>query len=156
MKDQFTSQGIALDNALAFWIQRVYQAGRTLMYRRFNALGVDLTPEQWIVLVRLWEREDRAQNDLCEATLRDRATMSRILDGMESRGWVVRRVDPSDGRSRLVSLTPKGRKLEGRLVPAVREMVSGLEAGIEEKELLAVRRTLQRVFANLEAELGDS
>jgi MarR family transcriptional regulator, organic hydroperoxide resistance regulator len=150
VKDQFTETGIALDNALAFWVQRVYQVSRSVMYRRFHALGVELTPEQWMVLVRLWEREGRSQSELCESTLRDRPTMSRILDGMEARGLVSRRTDPEDSRSRLVSLTAAGRQLRGKLVPVVRQLVAELEAGIDERELAVTRRTLQRIFANLE------
>lgn len=152
MKDQFTGDGITLDNALAFWIQRVYQASRSVMYRRFHVQKVELTPEQWMVLVRLWEREDRTQNELCEATLRDPPTMSRILEGMVSRGLVSRRPDPDDSRSRLVALTPKGRQLRTRLVPVVRQIVDRLEAGIDDGDLLTTRRTLQRMFQNLEAD----
>src|SRR4029078_3297050 len=95
VKDQFTATGITLDNALAFWIQRVQQASRTLMYRRFNALGVELTPEQWMVLVRLSAEPELTQSALCDATLRDKATMSRVIDGMEGRGVVRRRRDPA-------------------------------------------------------------
>jgi DNA-binding MarR family transcriptional regulator len=154
VKDQFTSDGIALDNALAFWIQRVQQASRTLLYRRFNALGVELTPEQWMVLVRLWERDVMSQNELCEATLRDRATMSRIIDGMETRGLVSRRPSPDDARTRLVSPTAEATRLRRRLLPAVRAMVAELEAGVEESDLQTTRRTLQRLFLNLEGSLS--
>jgi DNA-binding MarR family transcriptional regulator len=154
VKDQFTGEGIALDNALAFWIQRVQQAARTLMYRRFNALGVELTPEQWMVLVRLWERTELTQNDLCEATLRDKATMSRIVEGMQARGLVKRRPDPEDARNRLVSLTPEAHRLRRAVMPAVRAMVEQLEAGVDERDLQITRKTLQRLFANLEARLS--
>lgn len=154
MKDQFTADGIALDNALAFWIQRVQQAARTLMYRRFNALGAELTPEQWMVLVRLWEQPELTQNDLCQATLRDKATMSRIVDGMQARGLVRRRADPEDARNRLVSLTPEAQRLRRTLLPAVRTMVEELEAGVDARDLEITRRTLQRLFANLEGRLA--
>lgn len=155
MRDQFTADGVALDNALAFWIQRVQQAARTLMYRRFNALGVELTPEQWMVLVRLSAEPELTQSALCEATLRDKPTMSRIIDGMESRGLVRRRADPEDARGRLVSLTPEARRLRQRLMPAVRTMVDELEAGIPERELEITRQALRRMFSNLEARLSD-
>ena len=39
MKDQFTDHGIVVDNAIGFWIQRVYQATRGEMYRRFREHG---------------------------------------------------------------------------------------------------------------------
>lgn len=155
VKDQFTDSGVALDGALVFWAQRVNQAARSLMYRRFGEVGVDLTPEQWMVLVRLWEREDQTQTELCDSTLRDRPTMSRILDVMEERGLVQRKPDPADARARRVRPTAKGRRLREKLLPLVKTMVEQLEKGIDDDELVVTRRCLQRMFDNLEGALGS-
>ncbi|AKV03950.1 Transcriptional regulator, MarR family [Labilithrix luteola] len=150
MRDQFTSDGIILDNALAFWVHRVYQAQRNEMYRAFREKGVELTPEQWAVLVRLWESDGRAQNDLGASTFRDKATMSRMVDALERAGLVERRPSEDDARSRLVWLTRRGRELRSVLVPVARKLVTHMLEGIDEKDLVVTRRTLQHIFANLE------
>lgn len=152
MEGQFTGGGISLDSAMGFWIQRVFAAARTALYDTFREDGIEMTPEQWMVLVRLWERDGVSQNVLCESTLKDKPTISRILEGMERRKWIVRRSDPNDGRARMVSLTPKGRVLRDQLVPKVQILVKRLEAGIPEAELQQTRRTLQRMFHNLTGE----
>jgi DNA-binding MarR family transcriptional regulator len=41
-------------------------------------------------------------------------SMSELVAGLETRGWVERRPDPTDGRARLVCLTPEGRDLTRR------------------------------------------
>ncbi|HUQ80740.1 MAG TPA: MarR family transcriptional regulator, partial [Gemmatimonadaceae bacterium] len=105
MKDQFAHGDIIVDNAIGFWIHRVYQASRNEMYRAFRAHGEDITPEQWALLIRLWERDGRTQAELSEATFRDAPTMSRIVDVMESRGLLERRADSADGRARRIHLT---------------------------------------------------
>ncbi|MFT3769896.1 MAG: MarR family transcriptional regulator [Minicystis sp.] len=150
MRDQFDGDGIILENALAFWANRFYEVGRRAMYRAFAAHGVELTPEQWIVLVRLWERDGRTQSDLAAATHRDAPTISRILDAMARGGLVARAVDPNDGRTRLAVLTPKGRALQKTLVPVVRELVARFEEGIPEKDLEITRRTLKRIVERSE------
>jgi DNA-binding MarR family transcriptional regulator len=150
MRDQFREDHIVLENALAFWVNRFYEASRRAMYRAFAAHGVDLTPEQWIVLVRLWERDGRSQRDLAAATRRDAPTMSRILDSMTKSGLVARAVDPSDGRTRLAVLTPRGRDLQQTLVPVVRELVARFEEGVPERDLEITRRTLRRLAERLE------
>lgn len=38
-------------------------------------------------------------------------SMSEVVAALEQRGYVARRPDPTDGRARLVCLTPKGREL---------------------------------------------
>ncbi len=150
MKDQFTDDGIRLDNALAFWVHRVYQAQRNAMYRAFREHGVELTPEQWAVLVRLWERDGQSQSELSESTFRDRPTMSRMVDAMETAGLVSRRTSEGDARTRLVLLTKRGRALKPVLVPVVRRLVGRMVHGLDEADLVTTRTTLQRLFANLD------
>ncbi|HKU38367.1 MAG TPA: MarR family transcriptional regulator [Polyangiales bacterium] len=150
MKDQFTADGIVVDNAIGFWIHRVYQASRNEMFRRFREHGEDVTPEQWAVLIRLWERDGQSQTELTESTFRDRPTMSRILDGMEGRGLLARHVDERDSRVRIVRLTRRGKSLQHKLVPVAKDIVERLVAGIDEAALLTTRATLRQMFANLE------
>lgn len=152
MRDQFRDGGIVVDNAIGFWIHRVYQASRNRMLRAFREMGEDVTPEQWAVLIRLWERDGRSQGELSEATFRDAPTMSRILDGMERRGVLERRAHPGDGRVRLVHLTASGRALQGKLVPVAEGIVRDMVEGIEEDALVTTRDTLRRMFANLEGQ----
>ena len=109
MKDQFSGGGIVVDNAIGFWIHRVYQASRNEMYRVFRAPG--------------------------EATFRDAPTMSRIVDGMEKRGLLVRRAHASDGRVRVVHLTKQGRALQHKLVPLVEQIVLRMVDGIDDRVL---------------------
>ena len=149
MRDQFAGDQVILENALPFLLHGLYQRIRGMTYREFNRHGLELTPEQWIVLVRLWQRDGRTVSELSESTERDRPTMSRILDTMEAGGLVTRTVDAKDARSRIVQLTRKGKALRKKLVPVAKEMVQRLEAGISEADLLTTRRTLRRLFENL-------
>jgi DNA-binding MarR family transcriptional regulator len=150
MRDQFDGDRIVLDNALTFVMHGTYQRIRAFTYREFAAHGLEITPEQWMVLVRLWQHEPITQADLGELTLRDRPTMTRILDGMESRGWLTRGRDPDDARVRVVRLTPEGRALRKQLVPVAKAIVARAEAGIREADLVTTRETLRRIAANLE------
>lgn len=149
---QFTADGgIVLEEALGYWVARTYLASRAQMYRRFKRHGVDLTPEQWMVLVRLWQNEGLTQSALAERTFRDLPTMSRILTTMERSGLIVRRKDVSDGRARLVYLSDTGRSLRRELVPEARRMVEDTLRDIPEADVAVTRRTLQRILANLDA-----
>jgi DNA-binding MarR family transcriptional regulator len=150
VRDQFIGDGIRLDSALAFWVHRVYQAQRNAMYRAFREKGVELTPEQWSVLVRLWERDGRTQSDLCESTFRDKPTMSRMIDALEKGGLVVRRATEGDARAKLVFLTAAARELKPRLVPVAKRLVGQMMKDIPERDLETTRATLQRIVANLD------
>ncbi len=149
MRDQFRDGQIVVDNAIGFWIHRVYQASRNEMFRAFRVEGEEVTPEQWAVLIRLWESDGPTQAELSEATFRDAPTMSRILAVMETRGLLERRPDRVDGRVRRVHLTRVGRALQKKLVPVVKRIVERMVEGVEERDLLVTRKALQRMFANL-------
>jgi DNA-binding MarR family transcriptional regulator len=149
MRDQFDGSQIILENALPFLLHGVYQRIRTVTYRAFHEHGLEITPEQWIVLARLWQRGGRTVSELSESTQRDKPTMSRILDSMEAHGLLNRTVDEKDARTRIVDLTREGKALRKKLVPVAQSIVARLEAGIPEADLLTTRRTLRRMFENL-------
>ena len=149
MRDQFRDGEIVVDNAIGFWIHRVYQASRNEMYRLFRAHGEDVTPEQWAVLIRLWERDGVTQGELSDATFRDAPTMSRIVGVMETRGLLERRADADDGRVRRIHLTRRGRALQKKLVPLVQDIVERMVAGIDDAQLVGTRDALRRMFDNL-------
>ncbi|NUP05655.1 MAG: MarR family transcriptional regulator [Polyangiaceae bacterium] len=149
MLDQFTKDGIVVEKAIGFWINRVYQASRGEMYRAFREQGEDVTPEQWMILIRLWERDGPSQAELSEGTLRDAPTISRILKTMEEHGLIERRASAEDARARAVHLTERGRRLRKKLVPVARALVARLTAGIEPSDVETTRRTLQRMFENV-------
>ena len=150
VRDQFIEERIALEKAISFWVYQANQASRRALYQAFAGLGLEVTPEQWMLLVRLWEQDGCSQNDLCESTLKDRPTISRVLDVMERNGLVTRAAHPADGRQRVILLTRKARDLQKSAVPVVREIVATLERGIPEEDLLVTRRTLQQIVRNLQ------
>lgn len=151
MRGQFDGKRVRLERALPFLIHACYQQLRSVTYKEFLRHGLELTPEQWIVLVQLWEKDGQSQSALSELTMRDRPTMSRILDTMEKSGLVKREVDAQDARTRLVKLTRHGRARQEKLVPVARQLVARLEHGAAEADLETTHRTLSRMLENLRA-----
>ena len=120
------------------------------MYRVFREHGFEVTPEQWMVLVRLWERDAQTQSELCAITHRDAPTMSRILSSMRSRGLVRTYTDDDDRRTRRVSLTPKARAARRTLIPVVESLVARIESPATNRDLETTRRTLRALVTALD------
>lgn len=151
MPEHFTEEGILIERAIGFRIYRVNQLFRAALYRTFRALDLDMTPEQWIVLVRLWQEDSLTQTQLGEATLKDKATISRILEILEREGLVARRADPEDGRGRRVHATRQAMGLRDAATPLARDLATRIEDGIAAKDLEITRRTLLKLESNLRA-----
>ena len=84
-----------------------------LYVRRFEqrAAALGLTLPQCRALVYLALNEGISQARLAELTDVEPMTLVRILDRMESDGWLERRVDPADRRARCIYLRAKAKPL---------------------------------------------
>lgn len=70
-----------------------------------------LTPNDARTLQSLSSSEGRSMSALAEEWKLDASTVTWIVDRLEGKGLVQRRPHPSDRRSKLVVLTPKGARL---------------------------------------------
>ena len=69
----------------------------------------DITLEQYVVLYNLVDQDGINQKSLSHKVDKDQATLARILDILENRGYVVRRTTEKDRRAFLVFITEEGK-----------------------------------------------
>jgi DNA-binding MarR family transcriptional regulator len=117
--------------------------------RAFTAEGHDITPEQWGVLHRLQEGQGLSQGYLAQSVSKDKTTMVRILDSLESRGLVERKRDSKDRRSFRIYLTEEGRAVWAKLVPVVARFNGQVFSQVNERDLLAVVQVLDAITDKL-------
>ena len=72
-----------------------------------------------------------------------RSTVSRLLERLDTEGWIRRRPDPTDGRSSQVVLTATGRRTADRVLTARHARLSGLMANIDEPDRADIVRALR-------------
>ena len=53
------------------------------LQKNFKLSGIDITIEQWSVLYHLWKDDGQSQQQLCEATFRDKPSITRLVDNLE-------------------------------------------------------------------------
>lgn len=88
-----------------FVLQDVARLMRRDFNRRVQDLG--LTQAQWQILLRLKVLEGIRQSKLAEMMEMQPISVTRLIDRMESSGWVERRPDPQDRRAVNLYLTDK-------------------------------------------------
>lgn len=105
-----------------------------------------MTPEQWHVLAVLEEASTPpSQADIVEALLKDKPTVTRILQRMERDGWVRRTNDPADARITRVSLTPAGERLSRRVPGLLTDQLAPLWQGLSEGEVKRLVADLKKI-----------
>ncbi len=137
-----------LDNSLGFILSRTSTRMKNHLLHSFKAH--DVTPEQWAVLNRLWDREEVSPKELAELTSKDQPTTVRILTKLEKKGFITRKVNPDDNRAFLISLTNEGRELKDKLIPLALEILDKALKDIDKKQVEEAIVTLNKIYANLE------
>jgi DNA-binding MarR family transcriptional regulator len=118
------------------------------LYRNFRQGGLEITPEQWTVLIFLWEKDGVTQQELCNATFKDKPSMTRLIDNMEKVHLVVRISDKNDRRTNLIHLTRTGKDLEKRARLIANETLREALKGIKVEDLEVSQEVLRAIFNN--------
>ncbi|MGY1867632.1 MULTISPECIES: MarR family winged helix-turn-helix transcriptional regulator [Nocardia] len=142
---------LTLDEQLCF---PLYAASRamTAVYRpKLDRLG--LTYPQYLVMLALWERDERSVGDVCQALDLDSGTLSPLLKRLEAAGLVERRRSAADERRVDIRLTERGRALraEASDIPAQMAEASGLSMD----DVVILRGILHRLTDALKSQLNE-
>ena len=133
---------------LTNWAARLFARG---IDRRLRRLGV--SAGHLPVFFALAGGKRMTQKQLAKAAAIEQPTMAATLARMERGGLVRREVNPEDGRSALVGLSPAA----ARKARAVREAIDAVNtealAGFSAAEREAFLAMLRRVIATLESTL---
>jgi DNA-binding MarR family transcriptional regulator len=84
--------------------------------------GSNITFEMLEVMGCLWKKDGVNQQEIADLTLRDKSSMTYLLDNLVKRKLVRRLEDENDRRNKLIYLTDEGTKLKETLNPWVAEV----------------------------------
>ncbi len=119
------------------------------MQKKFNTAGINLTIEQWSVLYHLWKEDGRSQQELCNATFRDKPSITRLIDNLEKLSLVKRVSDEKDRRINKVFLTKNAVKLQEETMLMAEETLNEALEGVPPDQVDMCKEVLQKVYDNL-------
>ncbi|MGE4578764.1 MAG: MarR family winged helix-turn-helix transcriptional regulator [Desulfuromonadales bacterium] len=120
-----------------------------MLATRLKAAGIEMTSEQWGAIIILLNDGAMSQGQLGEKLNLEKSSVSRLTDGLEKRGWIVRSKDPNDSRQRLVEPTPKALDTAEHCATIARAIHKEAQLGMTESERLVARSLLSRIIMNL-------
>ena len=113
-----------------------------------------LRVSQFGILARLGRDGPRGIQALAAELVMDRTTLGRNVRPLERDGLLCAAADPADGRTRLLSITPRGAALIESAWPAWSAAQAGFEARYGAAPAAELRAALQRVTAALHSPAG--
>ncbi|WP_282175948.1 MarR family winged helix-turn-helix transcriptional regulator [Vibrio nereis] len=120
-----------------------------LLTIRFKDAGIDMTAEQWGVIVVLKNSEPMTQSQIGELLYLEKSSVSRSIDGLEKRGWIERQRSPYDSRSKIVLLTEKSRCVVEQCEAIATSVLYDAQQDTNEIELQTSKQNLSKVITNL-------
>jgi DNA-binding MarR family transcriptional regulator len=119
------------------------------LQKKLNANGLSITIEQWSVLYHLWKRDGLSQQELCNATFRDKPSITRLVDNLEKSGLVKRVPSDADRRINLIFLTKQAQKLQEQTMELAEETLNEALTTVPPEKIDVCREVLQIVYDNL-------
>ncbi len=123
------------------------------LYRNFKKAGLEFTPEQFTVMACLWNKDCVTQQELCNATFKDKPSMTRLIDNMEKLNLVTRIADKADRRTNLIKLTSTGEAARPLASKPVLDTMQEAFQGVDPEELAAAKKVLKIIFENIRESL---
>ena len=119
------------------------------LQKKFNTAGLTITIEQWSVLYHLWKQEGISQQELCNATFRDKPSLTRLIDNLEKLNLVKRVASQNDRRINLIYLTKQGQKLQEETMALADETLNEALIRVPTDRVDVCKEVLQVVYDNL-------
>ncbi|GGQ77070.1 MarR family winged helix-turn-helix transcriptional regulator [Couchioplanes azureus] len=138
----------------------VLQVGLSMLFRLRGVLdptqaipGLSASLSEAMALQELLSRSEATQSELGSHLGLEKSTVSRLIDAMASKGWVIKERDANNRRYHKVRLTDPGRRTALELADAMGRRHERILASLSEAERHAVAVGLPALGRAMAAEL---
>ena len=114
--------------------------------------NVPLTPEQFLLIDLLWNQGSMSQQQLADQMQKDKNSVTKLVDAIERKGFVMRQQNASDRRSNTLVLTEKALELRDHAKQKGISILDEMLEDISETELRAFISTLNKLNVNMTIE----
>jgi len=124
-----------------------------LLENRVQPYGI--SQGTWFFIRALWDQDGVSQRQLAHTVGASAPTALAALRNLEAGGFVVLKSDTKDRRRTIIYLTPKGRALQYRLIPAVASINPKVLKGLSAPEIQNLLRVLQLLKRNAQEAFAE-
>lgn len=110
---------------------------------------VPLTPEQFMLIDLLWNQGEMTQQELADQLHKDKNSVTKLVDAIERKGFVIRLQNRNDRRANTLLLTDKAEILKPGAKKKGISILDKMLEGISEEELRTFLTTLRKLNGNM-------
>jgi DNA-binding MarR family transcriptional regulator len=136
------------EESMGYYIGRMYR--RMVQHISVQLRPFDITTEQFAALFQLYKSDEINQKELANRTSKDQPTTTRILDGLERKGLIEKKMCKTDRRAYLICLTAKGRQLMDQAIPVENKALEQVFEGVPPEQIEQLKQLLLHCTENIQ------
>jgi MarR family transcriptional regulator for hemolysin len=141
-----------LNNIFFYHLDSAIRYYRQFAQNRLKELGFSITIDQWLVLKVLNEDPDVTQSELADKVLKDKASVTRILDILVEDKYLKREQHAESRRRYQLSITSKGHQVLKDIQSTVVKNRKHALRGVTDAELEIAEKVLKKITMNCKPE----
>lgn len=118
----------------------------------FQKHGYDITPEQFLVLDALWDYGVQSQQEIAEKIMKDKNSVTKLIDGLEKKNYLKRESYKKDRRQNQIQLTELGNEIKEGLTKVAIKSTDQIIRDIKKEEMDIFLRVIYKMMDNMKLE----
>lgn len=140
-----------MNNKGGFLINKInFLSGRTFNKLMKQYKDLDINHAQGKILFIIDKHKELSINDLSKELSLSKSTLTSMLERLENKGYIEKRVSPEDKRITIVSNTKKADESITIFNNVVNQMGDKFYDGFEKEDIIKFEQYLEKIFLNLE------
>lgn len=137
-----------MDLHYSFFIGRTSKKLKSAIQKKLSQLHNSLTVDQWLIIYVLHVNGEMSQTELAGNTLKDAPAITRIVDHLIQKNYLIKTPCIKDRRSFKISISEDGKELVKLILPSIEEFRAKGWQGLSEEDYNTLVRILNQVFKN--------
>ena len=135
---------------IAVYVNILNSRIKKVFFDRLQKNGINVTPEQYLVLDILWEKQSLSQQNIADLIEKDKNSVTKIIDSLEKKNLVNRVVDKKDRRINKIELTADGLALEKITTKVAIDFMNDTVKDMDSKDLDKLVEMMRKLKYNLD------
>lgn len=138
-----------IEDVILFQIDRTSKVSKVYSQKEFDRKNLGITVDQWVLLKIIDEAQPVSQKELANKSKRDPASITRTLDLLEKKEFLIREAIPDNRRQYNIKLTAYGNSFIKKNMKMINRHRKESTKGLSEKQLIALNRMLLKIQENM-------
>ncbi len=131
-----------------YTIEQTIKEYRKISQKNISQIVSGITVDQCLLLIILDKNSTYSQKEIAELIFKDNASITRIIELMVQKKYLIRKINELDRRKFSLEITEKGKKTIELLTPIIHKNRQDALKGLSKNEIELLDKLLAKIISN--------